>query len=51
MRKNKQKYNDIYIRELMQQYEDIAVSMIKWEGLPSTIPDYMPQRTLYRQGQ
>lgn len=51
MRKNKQKYNDIYIRELMQQYEDMAVSMIKWEGLPSTIPDYMPERTLYRQGQ
>lgn len=37
--------------QLMQQYENIAVQMIKWEGLPDEIPKYAPERWLYTQGQ
>ena len=51
MRKNKEILNKIYLNQLMQQYEDMYVQMIKWEGLPKTVPVYEPERTLYRQGQ
>lgn len=37
--------------QLMNQYENIAVQMIKWEGLPDEIPTYAPERWLYTQGQ
>lgn len=37
--------------ELRQQYENIAIETIKWEGLPDNLPPYVPERYLYRQGQ
>lgn len=37
--------------ELRQQYENIALESIKWEGLPDNLPPYLPERWLYRQGQ
>ena len=40
MRKNKEILNKIYLNQLMQQYEDMYVQMIKWEGLPKTVPVY-----------
>lgn len=38
-------------RQLMAQYENMAVQMIKWTGLPPEIPVYAPERWLYTQGQ
>ena len=37
--------------QLVQQYENIAIQMMKWEGLPDEIPSYAPERWLYTQGQ
>ncbi len=51
MKKNKEIVNELYLLQLVQQYEDIAVQMIEWKGLSDTIPKYEPERTLYRQGQ
>lgn len=53
---SKAKKQSIALREtnrrfLETQYENIAVQMIQWEGMPDEIPKYAPERWLYLQGQ
>lgn len=36
---------------LLSQYENMAVQMIQWNGMPDEIPKYAPERWLYTQGQ
>lgn len=36
---------------LLSQYENMAVQMIQWKGMPNEIPKYAPERWLYTQGQ
>lgn len=53
---SKAKKQSITLREtnrrfLEAQYENMAVQMIQWEGMPEEIPKYAPERWLYLQGQ
>lgn len=53
---SKSKKQSIALREtnrrfLESQYENMAVQMIQWKGMPEEIPKYAPERWLYSQGQ
>lgn len=46
------KYIDTNLANLLfSQYEDMAIQMIKWDGLDDSIPRYVPERYLFSQGQ
>ena len=46
-----EKIQKIHKQLLMSQYENMAVQMIEWDGMPDEIPKYAPERWLYTQGQ
>lgn len=50
-KKNKETINELYVRMLAGQYEDMATQMIEWDNLPDSIPKYVPERYLFQQGQ
>lgn len=52
MSKKSERRKQMYVglHELMMYYEDLAVNVFKWEGLPDNIWKFYPEQTLYRQG-
>lgn len=53
---SKAKKQSVALREMNRrlletQYENMAIQMIQWEGMPDEIPKYAPERWLYTQGQ
>lgn len=52
MSKATKRQRQMYVgkQELMMYFEDIAINVFKWDGLPENIYSFYPEQTLYRQG-